>query len=391
MDKITQKFKSLQSLVLLYISVFLLAFHYYLFYFINSSFLGQFWNNTEIGILYGIAAVLNILAFSFNYRSIIKIGNFKVTISLILIEAASLLGLSFFKIPLIIAILFVTSFTINSILVFNLDIFLESFSVDEKTGGIRGLFLTAGNLPPVIAPLIVGVILSAEAYSKIYLTAAILLIPLLYLIYINFKDWKDPVYQEHEIIDTLKQVRGNKDLKDIFIDYFLLNFFYGWMVIYMPIYLHENIGFSWSQIGIIFSIMLLPFLLFQLPLGELADKKYGEKEFLVFGFFVAGISTMIISHIHQADIVLWSAILFITRIGASFIELAVETYFFKKISPKDTNVVSLFRTNRALPYLVVPPIAMLSISLFGLGNSFMVLGIIMFIGLRYAFLITDTK
>ncbi len=391
MDKITQKFKSLQSFVLLYISVFLLAFHYYLFYFINSSFLGQFWSTTEIGILYGVAAVVNILAFSFNYKSIIKIGNFKVTIGLIILEAIALLGLSFFKMPLIIAILFITSFTINSILVFNLDIFLESFSVDEKTGSIRGLFLTAGNLPPVIAPLIVGVILSAESYSKIYLTAAILLIPLLYLLYVNFKDWKDPLYQDHKIVDTIKQVKESKDIRDIFIDYFLLNFFYGWMVIYTPIYLHENIGFSWPQIGIIFSIMLLPFLLFQLPLGELADKKYGEKEFLVFGFFVAGVATIIISRIHQADIVLWSAVLFTTRIGASFIELAVETYFFKKISPKDTNLVSLFRTNRALPYLIVPPIAMLSISFFGIANSFIVLGVVMFIGLRYALQITDTR
>jgi MFS family permease len=221
--------------------------------------------------------------------------------------------------------------------------------------------------------------------------ATILLIPLLYIFWSNFKNRKDPIYENFKTIDTLKQIWKKKDLFDILVDHFLLNFFYGWMVIYMPIYLHEYIGFSWSQIGIVFSIMLLPFLIFQLPLGELADKKYGEKEFLIFGFVVMAVATLLIPRLHQADVVLWSVLLFMTRIGASFVELASEAYFFKKISSKDTDFIALFRMFRVLPYIIVPPIAILSFSFLGIGNSFIVLGLIMFIGLRYAFYITDTK
>ena len=54
--------------------------------------------------------------------------------------------------------------------------------------------------------------------------------------------------------------------------------------------------------------MLLPFLFFQLPLGHLADKKYGEKEILIIGFVVMGATTMLIPYIGTASLIFWAAI-----------------------------------------------------------------------------------
>ena len=63
------------------------------------------------------------------------------------------------------------------------------------------------------------------------------------------------------------------------------------MVIYTPIYLHEHIGLPWSDIGIIFTIMLLPFVLFEFPAGKLADGKWGEKEPPIIGIILIAVST----------------------------------------------------------------------------------------------------
>jgi Na+/melibiose symporter-like transporter len=83
----------------------------------------------------------------------------------------------------------------------------------------------------------------------------------------------DPKAEVMEFIKT-------KSIRTIGAINVLLQLFYTFMVIYVPIYLTEVIGFSWSELGLILCIALIPFVLLDSPVGELADKKYGEKEFL---------------------------------------------------------------------------------------------------------------
>jgi MFS family permease len=92
---------------------------------------------------------------------------------------------------------------------------------------------------------------------------------------------------------------------------FVLNFFFAWMVIYLPLLLAKEIGFSWDKIGFIFTIMLLPFLLFELPAGILGDRKLGEKELLVFGFVVMFISTLAIPLLSVPAFWSWALLLFV--------------------------------------------------------------------------------
>ena len=137
-----------------------------------------------------------------------------------------------------------------------------------------------------------------------------------------------------------KEFRANSNICDIWVDSFLLNFFYAWMTIYVPIYLKWHIGFSWQEIGLLISIALLPFLLFQYPLGRLADKKLGEKEILILGFLVTSITLFIIPLLNTTNFFAWAGLLFATRVGASFIEISTETYFFKKVSAENVGMIS---------------------------------------------------
>ena len=102
------------------------------------------------------------------------------------------------------------------------------------------------------------------------------------------------------------------------------------MVIYTPIYLHEYIGFGWDKIGIIFSIMLLPFVILDFPLGKLSDK-IGEKKMLMAGFLIMTSSVLAIPLMTEPLLWLWAVILFMTRVGAATIESLSESYFFKVI------------------------------------------------------------
>ena len=108
----------------------------------------------------------------------------------------------------------------------------------------------------------------------------------------------------------------------------------------MPIYLNQYVGFTWDKIGIIFTIVLLPYMLFEFPLGKLADRWLGEKEFLIIGFVIMAGATGALTFITSTSIVVWTIALFMTRVGGSFTEIMSETYFFKQIDDGDVNIIS---------------------------------------------------
>ena len=197
---------------------------------------------------------------------------------------------------------------------------------------------------------------------------------------------------EHiKIRETVKKYLNDKNLYNIFSVQFLLQLFYSYMVIYTPIYLSKYIGFSWTEIGIMFSIMLLPFIIFEIPIGDLADKKYGEKEFLSAGLLIMGLATIFISFVTMKNFWIWATILFITRIGAAFVEVSSDSYFFKKVDQSKADVISFYRLTRPLSYIVAPLLATLCLQFIPFEYTFIVIGAILIIGTRYSLALEDTK
>jgi MFS family permease len=325
------------SIFIIYLLGFLFALHATLPVYINSTYLSHFTTEKLVGILYTISSALTIGAFIFVPKILRKLGNFKTTFGLLCIELVSLLGLAFFQNDLLISIFFVLSFIATAIIGFNLDVFLERFSSDSRTGKIRGTFLSTSNTAWIISPLIASFILTDGDYWKIFLASAVIILPILFLINNNLKDFKDAEYRPVPFLNTVTEIFSDKNIRGVFLVNFLLQFFYSWMVIYTPIYLYTYVGFSWREIGIMFSIMLLPFVLTEAPLGRLADTRWGEKEVMSVGFIIMAIATAMISFIQAKSIILWTAIMFMTRVGASMVEIMSETYFFKKVSSEKAN------------------------------------------------------
>jgi MFS family permease len=158
------------------------------------------------------------------------------------------------------------------------------------------------------------------------------------------------------ILKTIKVFIKNKNISKIYLVNLILKLFFAWMVIYIPIYLYEYMNFGWKEIGIIFTAMLIPFVLVDYPLGKLSDK-IGEKKFLVIGFLIAIFFTFLIPFINTPSVLLWAIILFCTRVGAATIEVMSEGYFFKEVKEKNADEVSFFRNTYPLSYLLAPMIA----------------------------------
>lgn len=380
-----------KMLYVIYFLNFLLAFSIALPTYINSTFLEGFTSEKTVGLIYTIASFLTLIVIA-NYTSILrKFTNYTTIAFLLFSQIALLLGLITLQTFAFIAPIFILYLTAIPLIRFNLDVFLESYSSDEATGGIRGIFLTSANLAWVVAPAIAGFILTNGDYWKIYTVAAFLLIPILFITHLYLRKFQDPAYDRVPFWGTLKEIWRRKNVYRIFMANLLLWFFYAWMVIYMPIYLHQHLGFEWSQLGIMFTMMLLPFILVQLPAGRLADKKWGEKEFLTIGFVIIAISSGLLAFISSTSFWVWTVALFATRIGASLIEVMTESYFFKKIDSTDTHILGVFRNTRAIAYIVAPIMASVFLSFFEYRFLFLALGIIMLLGLRYSLTLKDTR
>ena len=376
---------------IIYILGFLFALHATLPIYINSSFLSSISIEKFVGIIYSVGSIATILCF-FAVPSILrKFGGQRTAIAFILLEFFSMAALAFLKSPALLIFFFIASLVAIAIIGFIIDLFLENVSSDSKTGKVRGIFLTSVNIAWIISPLITSFILTNGDYWKIYMAAAALLLPVIFIVKRNLKNFKNQNYDKTPILKTIKEIWISKDTRNIFMISFLMQFFFAWMVIYTPLYLHNQIGFDWGQIGILFSVMLLPYVFTELPLGKIADDKLGEKEIMSIGFIIMAISTGIISFISNGNFFLWMAILFITRIGASMVEIMSETYFFKKTNVSQMQVVSMFRTTKPLAYIIAPITATILFSFIEFKFIFIVLGFLMFYGLRFSLALRDTR
>lgn len=376
--------------ITVYLLAFLFALHLTPALYINSSFLEGFVSNKTVGYIYTSASILTILSFFAIRPLLIRFGNRKVFITVIFIDLLSLLTMALAQNREIIISAFILSFMMTSLAFFNIDIFIEKIGENNETGKIRGIFLTSLNSAFIIGPLITGLIIGNGMFSHVYILGAILLLPVLFLALKYLGDFKDPHYEKPTFFKTSWQIWKNKDLHNIFSCTFLLWFFFSWMIIYTPIYLHDYVGFNLATVSIIISFALIPFILLEGLLGRIADTILGEKEILTLGFFIAGISTIAMSFINVPNVFIWGGILFMTRVGASMIEVMTETYLFKKINAKDINTISIYRTIRPVAYIVGPITASLMLLNMDFKYIFLVLGIIVLYGMRHSLSIKDT-
>ncbi|KKR61272.1 hypothetical protein A2643_02405 [Candidatus Nomurabacteria bacterium RIFCSPHIGHO2_01_FULL_39_220] len=376
---------------IIYLAGFLISVPIALTSYINSSLLEIYVDKYFLGIIYMLASLITIIGMAKMPKILTRLGNRKSTLLFCLIFLASLIlmglgGKGFIVIPA-----FIFYFVSVNLIFATLDIFIEDFSKNSPVGGIRGVYLTIINFAWVIAQMMSGSVIAKSSLPGIYLLSA-LFVSLVCIIFSLFlRDFKDPQYEKVPILRTIIFFWRNRNIAKIYLITLILRFFYAWMIIYTPIYMHEYIGFDWSQIGIIFSIMLLPFIILELPLGILSDR-IGEKKMLIVGFCIISVSTAMIPLFSAPTLLLWALILFATRVGAATIEIMSESYFFKSVAEEEADVLSFFRNTNPLSYIIAPLLAIPVLLIVpSFEYLFFVLGAVMLCGLLISLRLRDVR
>jgi MFS family permease len=347
-----------------------------------------------VGAIYVLASLMTIFALFLAPRVLRRIGNYRATLAAFVAHIAMLLLLSATKNGLLIIPFFVVEAALMSLLYFNFDIFLERFSKDEHTGVIRGIFLTVGSISWLIPPMIAGNIVENYGYSLVYFSGAVLLVPALFLLVYYMKDFHDLTYDDAPLLPSRADISRNPDVWYGLGCTFFLQFFYAWMIIYAPIFMHDHLGFTWTDIGFMLTLALTPFVLLPSPLGWLADNLIGEKELLTLGFLLMAITSFLIPGLAQQSsaFMIWVIVLFVGRSGAATVESMSETYFFKKIDGHDAGLMGYFRRMRPMAYIVASLLAsiLFQFDWFSFDMLFSVLGVVMLLALYFPLRLKDT-
>ena len=375
----------------IYLAGFLFSIPVALTSYIYSSFLEIYVDKNYIGIIYVIASVITILGLLKMPKILTRLGNRSTILLSYSFILLSFILLAFGNNIFIIIPAFILYFISTNFIIASLDIFVEDFSKSSHIGSFRGFYLMVINFAWIVAQLISGSIINKSSFSGIYLLAAGFIILAGIIFFLFLRDFKDPEYKKVSILKTLKIFLHNKHISKIYFSNLILQFFYAWMIIYTPIYLHEYIGFGWDKIGIIFSIMLLPFILLDFPLGKLSDR-IGEKKMLLLGFSIIALSVLVIPLITEPIFWIWALILFTTRIGAATIEVMNESYFFKIVKEEYANEISFFRNAPSISYIIAP---LLAVSILFLIPSFkylfFVLSAVLLVGFFNVLRLRDVK
>lgn len=367
----------------IYISTFFLGLHYYLIIYINSSYLSSFIGTGAVNLLYSLGAILNVGIFFLAPTILSKVKARSFLSTLLFLEFACILLLGRAVSAPVAALLFVCAQAIAPLIIYCLDLYLESTLVNEgNTGWMRGIFITCLNVALLASLFAVSIIAREETFPLVYTLSAFALIPILLVVASRFsRDIHHPQHNSLGFKSTVFFLSGDRDVLRILSSNLLLQLFYAIMVIYLPFLLRAVPGFSWGEIGAIEFVMIIPFVLLELPLGRLMDRRSGETEVLRAGYLIMALATVALAFLTAKIYLLWAGVLFITRIGACFVEISNESYFFKKVTDRNPNIISLFRSTQSLAYVVSPLLALPLLYLTpNYSHLFLALGVLCLLG-----------
>ncbi len=373
----------------IFVANFFFSIHFAATLYINSSFLGHFFSPPTVGWLYVFGALGNIIFLLNSERLLSRLGGRGFLAFFTVITLLSTIGAALAKTPVVAIVSFLVYASVSMMIYYALDVLLEEVSDNKTTGKTRGMYLTITNSALLGGPILVALTENKNNFSDLYITAAFFLLPIIVLMMFSLKIKRG---SERYLPVPLPFNTWNKlpNIKNVTVARMVLEFFFAIMVIFLPIYLNQNIGFTWREIGIIFTVMLLPFVLFEWPVGELADRRYGEKEIMSFGFLFILLTSLLMPFL-GSHLVVWGIVLFVSRIGASFVEITTDSYFFKQVGPHHVGLISIYRLSRPVGLILGSGLGSIASILFPQNGIFLILGVIILIGFRQAFSLIDTK
>lgn len=371
-------YNTLKKLKVIYEANFILVIAVASTAYIHSSYLFSLGTKIPEGILFALGSLGGLCMTIYSPLFFKKFGIEKATSFAGIINAFMLVFLGLNIHPIISIVAFIIAIGTTALIVIGFDVIIEHFSKEKYTGGIRGVNLALGNFAFLLGPIIAGFIAEEFSIASIYFFASVSIITMVFFFHSRFKNFTHiPTLEHKEIAESFKKLWQQKNLRNSYISGFAVEFFFGIWAIFVTIYMNIHMGFNWEQIGILFAIMHIPYIILEPIIGKIADTKNNENYLMAFGLCIISISFIGVAFIKYPTFSLWAVLLIITRIGASFGQVAHESYFFKQINDKNTSMISAYRSMTPLALLLAPIIGSIILVFMNYNKLFIIVSVLL--------------
>jgi MFS family permease len=396
---ISQKDRS--GIIALSVISFLTSFQLGFTTYVDSSFLSTLlsryfsYPETYVGYIFTIVALATFSLFLFTPKLLRKFGNRRIALVSACVLPFSLATLSLQPHILLTIIAFTLASLAVTLLYTTSDIFMNAYTKSTNEAFVRSIYFTASSLGFMLSPALAGYLAATYSFSLIYVSAAIAAIPIAFVILKFLRGYTDASYEDVPALPSREMRKHTPDLIPVFIAHAALQVFYSVMTVYAPIFLIQHAGLHYNEFGLIITIALSAFIILPVALGYIADRYIGEKEFIITGTIIMGASLLLLPVFAKTpqSLLVWGALLFVSRIGAAASESMTDAFFFKKIEHVHPSYIAFYRRARPTALLFTPALCSLLLLVPGvtIPHIFLITGMLVLLTLFSSLQLRDTK
>lgn len=336
----------------------------------------------SIGIVYGLAAALTLILSTWIVPSLIKILGNRRTMGLAIgLEILAILGISYIENSFLFGIAFILFLATQVLISFNFDIFFEHNTSKQNEAQTRGVVVALQHVGRMLGPIIAAFLTVKIGIKAPYSVSLILMSIsgiLLYFATLNFKDKK---YAPAQVTKSFKLIKERPALRKSLLSILLLHVFYALMVTFVPVYLADVKGIKPESLGLIFTIMLTPFVILGYPIGKHIDGGASGRLMARYGLFIMAITTLMFPVIDSNSLIIWGSILLLSRVGAVMLETAGEGIFFKAIEEEETELLGVMRDMQPIGYFIASFVSVVTLLIGDVKDIFYIVGLILILGI----------
>jgi len=377
-----------------YFLAIVFSYHTLLVAYVSSSFLGQYLSPSGVGLIYSLSAAGSVVLFLYFPALLQRFGNVLVAVITMGLAAFLLLFLAFSYTPLALIVAIFLFLLISPLGYLIIDVFSETLigGSEDSTGTKRGLTLALMSAAAVFAPLTMSYLMAeSNDYTRLFIASAGVGLLFIAVVIGSFRQFYDPPYTVIPPKAILQSALQSTDITTVMVCHFILQLFFAWVIVYVPLYLSTVLLFPWSEIGLIIAAGLLAYVVAEYPIGIMADRHWGEQEMMALGFVILAITTAMFGLLSGAGALAFMLLMFVNRLGASLVEVTTESYFFKKIGGGDAALMALFRLLRPAATILGALLGSLALLFMSFQVFFILGGLMLVIGVYVTKYLTDTK
>jgi len=277
----------------------------------------------------------------------------------------------------------------------SLALMVHDFTSAKALGKTEGVYFLFTNIGWFLGPFVGGVIARYAGFEPVFVLSGVLLLcSLIYIIHQHLIKKHPSLALPHAKPkkdgdeNKFKKYLSNKNRIGAYLVSMVLISWVSFKAVVIPLFVLK-MGYGSDTAGLILSLSILPYMLFEVPVGEWADKN-GFKKPIITGFFILAFFAMAVavSPIFYLD----ALFIILGNVGSAMIEPLHDVYFFKNVkNSEEDDMYGIFVTADPLAKFVAPAIISTSLIFLPFQYVFVVFGCLFLVAGFGSFLIKDQK